>query len=237
MEPLNHHTLLIFSIFFLITFNSANAICVPINGTKPTTSPSPSPYASPISQPVAAPESVPFHLPALNQKPKLLFPIFPSLMEAVPQSLHTDPSLKKICAATDFPEVCISSIAPLLNGKTDPISVVELAIKAATEHTQVAVATATKIATSPGIAPDIASTISDCKDSYDDALDNFQKALDALSSRDVGTMNSMLSAAITDFSDNDDFLAGKASSPVLLEFNAKLSKMTSNCLAIVSLIK
>lgn len=113
----------------------------------------------------------------------------------------------------------------------------ELAIKAATEHTQVAVAAATKIATSPGIAPNIASTISDCKDSYDDALDNFQKALDALSSRDVGTMNSMLSAAITDFSDNDDFLVGKASSPVLLEFNAKLSKMTSNCLAIVSLIK
>lgn len=160
-------------------------------------------------------------------------------MEAVPQSIHADPTIKKICAATDYPELCISSITPLalLTGKTDLISIVELAIKAATEHTQVAVAVATKIATSPGIAPDTASIISDCKDSYEDAVDNYQLALEALSLRDVGTMNSVLSAAIMVFGDNDDFLAGKASSPSLLEFNAKLIKMTSICLAIVDLNK
>ncbi|KAH7857900.1 hypothetical protein Vadar_017762 [Vaccinium darrowii] len=267
-----------------MTLNSANAICVPINSTKPA--PSPYSYASPIPQPVAAPESLPFPHPASNPPESLplphpasprptsdppkslpfphpasdpasdppkslpfphpasdtpsksIFPILPSLLEAVPQLSHTDDApIKTICASTDYPEDCISSITPLLHGKTDLISVVGLAIQAATEHTQLAVAAATKIATSPGIPSDMASVIGDCKDSYNDALDNFQKATEALSSSDVGTMNSMLSAAITDFSDNDDSLAGKPYAQALLEFDAMLTKMTSNCLAIVSLIK
>ena len=76
---------------------------------------------------------------------------------------------------------------------------------------------------------------SDCKDSYIDALDNLKEAMNALPQRDFGTMNSLLSAAIMDFSDcEEEFF--ERNSP-LLEFNAKLTKMTSNGLAIVSLIK
>lgn len=108
---------------------------------------------------------------------------------------------------------------------------VGIAIKGATEHTKIAVSLAAKLALVPS---PLASVYGDCKDSYDDALENFESAMNAHAVGDVGTMNSMLSAAITDFGDCDDGLSGK-SSP-LLDVGSALSQMTSNCLAIVSLI-
>ena len=78
-----------------------------------------------------------------------------------------------------------------------------MAIKASIDRTNLTVAKATAIATSAAITPQVASIMGDCKDSYNDALDNYMSAMDA---RDVGTVNSMLSAAITDFSDCDDGL-------------------------------
>ncbi|THF96350.1 pectinesterase inhibitor 10-like [Camellia sinensis] len=159
-----------------------------------------------------------------------------NMVKSVPLlNQNSDPALKKICDSTDYPDVCLSAVVPKLGGKNDLPSVIEMAIKAASEYTKVAVDTATKLASNPGIPPKMASIINDIRDSYSDALDNYNEAMEALQKHDVGTMNSMLSAAITDFSDCDDDLAGQ-SSP-LLEFNGKLRKMTSNCLAIVSLIQ
>ncbi|KAF5950824.1 hypothetical protein HYC85_012817 [Camellia sinensis] len=68
-----------------------------------------------------------------------------------------------------------------------------MAIKAASEYTKVAVDTATKLASNPGIPPKMASIINDIRDSYSDALDNYNEAMEALQKHDVGTMNSMLS--------------------------------------------
>lgn len=99
------------------------------------------------------------------------------------------------------------------------------------ERTKLAVALAAKLASMPS---PLASIYGDCKDSYNDAVENFESAKDALVTGDVGTMNSMLSAAITDFGDCDDGLLGQ-SSP-LLDVDLALIHMTSNCLAIVSLI-
>ncbi|XP_057471954.1 uncharacterized protein LOC130760589 [Actinidia eriantha] len=110
-----------------------------------------------------------------------------------------------------------------------------MAIKASIDRTNLAVAKATAIATSAAITPQMASIMGDCKDSYNDALDNYMSAMDALGARDVGTVNNMLSAAITDFSDYDDGVNGLES--LVLEFDGTLTKMTSNCLAIASLMQ
>ncbi|KAL6970234.1 hypothetical protein U1Q18_029936 [Sarracenia purpurea var. burkii] len=251
-----------FSVMFM-AFHSAQAVCVPRNSTYSAASPIPKPESSPGSGtvstysnafpipessqgPVEVPPSVLPPPPASNPPPQNSFlsaselqskPAFaglPALLNRFPKPNPTHPILEKICKSTDYPADCEEAIAPQLGDKTDLLSVVELAIKAAIEHTKLAISTAGIVAATPGTPPKMMSILSDIKDSYSDALDNFQQAMDALPARDVGTMNSMLSAAITDFSDCDDNLFGFVSP--LLDFNAKLTKMTSNCLAIVALI-
>ncbi|GFZ21732.1 hypothetical protein Acr_29g0008940 [Actinidia rufa] len=108
-----------------------------------------------------------------------------------------------------------------------------MTIRATSEHTKLAISMASKITTNSETASQLASIVGDCKDSYIDALDNLKEMMNALPSRDVGIMNSMLSAAIMDFSDCDDEFSG-LNSP-LLEFDAKLTKMTSNGLALIKL--
>ncbi|KAL6990067.1 hypothetical protein U1Q18_015816 [Sarracenia purpurea var. burkii] len=157
-----------------------------------------------------------------------------SLMKVATLPKHINPAIEKICRTTDYPTVCISAITPYLNGKTDLVSVAGFAMQAANRYTKSAVSAAGKIITSSATPPQLKSAASDCKDFYGDALYNFDSAMNALRRLDVGTMNSMLSAAMTDVSDCDDELLGMQSP--LLDFNSKLTKMASNCLAIVSLI-
>lgn len=77
--------------------------------------------------------------------------------------------------------------------------------------------------------------IMDCKDMYSDALDGLQSAMDAIPNKDVGTINSMLSGVISDAVACDDGFEGQKSP--FGDYNDKLRKMGSNCLAIASLIK
>ncbi|GFZ13901.1 hypothetical protein Acr_24g0000910 [Actinidia rufa] len=234
---------LLFSLFSLILFASAaNAICVPRNLTaaaeSPFASPSPAPMPSdghismaPISQPPESVAPMPSdgHI-SISQPPESTAPT-PSYGHVSAAPVSQPP----ICKSTDYPDVCLAAVTPFLNGKTDPESVLGMAIQASIDLTNIAVAKATAIATSAAITPQMASILGDCKDSYNDALDNYKSAMDALGASDVGTVNSMLSAAITDFSDCDDELNGLESP--LLEFDGTLTKMTSNCLAIASLIQ
>jgi len=53
--------------------------------------------------------------------------------------------------------------------------------------------------------------------------------------RDIGTINTMLSAALTDFVTCEDEFSGETSE--LSPYDDKGTKMASNCLAIASLIK
>ncbi|KAA8531230.1 hypothetical protein F0562_005856 [Nyssa sinensis] len=151
----------------------------------------------------------------------------------VPKTKSVDPALKKICDSTDYSALCISSITPYLNGKTDTISVLEMAMKASTNQTKMAISKITKLVGSPATPPQTVSILNDCKDSYNDALENFQYAMGALPDRDIGTMNSMLSASITDYGDCEDAFAEQTSP--LADYSEKLMHMVDNCLAIVSL--
>lgn len=103
-----------------------------------------------------------------------------------------------------------------------------------TKATKVALSLAKRLAKRPGTPPYMVSILKECKESYDSALYNYEEAMIALPKRDIGRMNSMLSAVITDVGDCEDEFSGEKSP--LLMYGDRVTKMTSNCLAIVSLI-
>ncbi|GAB4852569.1 hypothetical protein Ancab_016782 [Ancistrocladus abbreviatus] len=144
------------------------------------------------------------------------------------------PDIKKICDSTDYTPVCLTSIKPFLNGesKADPASVLEMQIKAAMLAAKSAHSMAAQLSK---FSSTHAAALKDCEEMYGDALDNYQEALAAIPTGDTSTMNSMLSAALADYGTCDDGLSG-VKSPMSAH-NDKLHKMSSNCLAIVSLIK
>ncbi|CAB4274906.1 unnamed protein product [Prunus armeniaca] len=148
-----------------------------------------------------------------------------------------NPAIQQICKNTDYPDICVSSVAPFLPlvPKLDPVAVLEMTIKAATTHAKLSLAAASKLVLMNNIARGTAAALSDCKDMYGDALDGLQSAMDAIQSRDIGTINSMLSGVVTDAVTCGDGFEGE-NSP-LGDYDDKLHKMASNCLAIASLIK
>ena len=147
-------------------------------------------------------------------------------------------NVKKTCEFTDNPGLCFSSLTPFLKAekteeKTDTYSLLEMQVKATEKATQIAIALAVKIGKEEGDK----GAVKDCKEMYDDALDNLQKAVEALLTKDIGTVNTMLSAVISDFHTCDEgYKEGGNSSP-LAEYGNKLSELVSNCLATVALIK
>lgn len=150
----------------------------------------------------------------------------------LPSSANVEPDVKKICDSTDYPSLCLSTIVPQLKGKTDVFSVLEIAIKASHGYASFAFSMVEKLATTPGMPNQLFAVINDCKDSYDDILYNFKNAMTALPARDFGTMNTMLSAVLTDAGDCQDAIdAAKIPSPLTV-VGDKLINMTSNCLAI-----
>ncbi|XP_047307905.1 uncharacterized protein LOC124911429 [Impatiens glandulifera] len=157
--------------------------------------------------------------------------------ESVPAAVQSNPELNKICHQTDYPDICLSAIAPYMDDlgkRPDAASVLEFSVKAVSEQTQSAITTAEKVASGSGVSAEETSAINDCKDSYTDALENLKGVTDAISSSDVATMNGKLNSVITDFTDCDDFLKGFTLP--LQALNARLTKIATNCLALVTLI-
>ncbi|XP_010524736.1 PREDICTED: putative pectinesterase/pectinesterase inhibitor 26 [Tarenaya hassleriana] len=138
------------------------------------------------------------------------------------------PEFKNICEKTDFPALCESSIQPLVKGeiKIDPESVLLLAIQASIEATKKALITAGEVADA-----------ADCKELYDDAVMNLEDAVNAVKSRDPDTVNSDLSAALTDYSTCNDGFEETGEPNPLADVGDNLMKMASNCLAIATLVK
>ncbi|KAM7256096.1 hypothetical protein ACFE04_011837 [Oxalis oulophora] len=150
-------------------------------------------------------------------------------------AIHTE--LKDICSKTDYVDLCLTSLSPLYSGKTDPATILQSAIKVTDEATKWAMAEAEKMANAPGTDKFTVSRLNDCKESYEDALENFQTAIEAIPSMDIGTINSYLSAVVTDFMTCDEGFAEFHKEPLMASYNEKLSQMGSNCLAIASLVK
>ncbi|XVE65519.1 hypothetical protein DITRI_Ditri08aG0006200 [Diplodiscus trichospermus] len=146
----------------------------------------------------------------------------------------SDPRIKSLCDKTDQPALCLSSIAPYFNGKTDVPSLIEMLIEAATDQTKQAIATAAKMAKDPKSSPKMVSRFDDCKEIYDDALDNLQEATDAIPLKDVGTISTMVSAAISDYGTCDDGFTGQPNP--IPEGVSPMAKINENLMNIAGII-
>ncbi|KAF8093266.1 hypothetical protein N665_0385s0015 [Sinapis alba] len=153
-----------------------------------------------------------------------------SLSSVVPNLLKQpllSPEIKSICDQTDSPLLCESSISPLLTTllKPDASSVLVLAIQASITATKAVMSTVNRVAGA------------DCQELYDAAVSNLEDAVNAVKEGDVASVNSNLSAAMTDYGTcNDGFEEAGEVNP-LVDVADKLTKMVSNCLAISTLIK
>lgn len=149
-------------------------------------------------------------------------------------SSDEDPQLKKICDSTDHPSLCLSTVAPFLDGgEIDVQSILDVSIQAGAQLSKYAQATAQKLAGNPGNPPQHSSVLDDCKDGFETAAENYAKAGDALSEKDKGTMSTMLSAVITYAADCKQTISKEST---LYGITDRLINMTSNCLAISSLM-
>lgn len=142
-------------------------------------------------------------------------------------------SLKKVCKQTDYSELCLSSLSPFFDGRSDATSLLLGSLKAATNVAKFSASAAEDLAKAPTTNPFVASKLKDCYDNFRDALDNLVEAASALDVKDYGKLNSMLSAVITDAMDCEEKFPG-GNSPIHNN-PAKLHQMASNSLAIASL--
>lgn len=255
MEPHSNLKLLLISLCLVISVNAARSRLAP------DVSPTPQPVASPSPSP-----SLDFSLETVDLFPIADSPSESNITiqkdtdadadeEAEPDSpsapnkkslginfsaaLHSvsvDPQVKKICDQTDHSSLCLATVLPLMKDEPKVESVLQVAVQAGNEFAKQALSEAKKLVSKPGTPDDLLSTLKDCQDGYDTAVENFQKTIDAFAVQDVGTMRSMLSAVITFVGDcQDEFKEMQIDSP-LTAYAEKLTEMTSNCLAISSLM-
>ncbi|XP_010259710.2 PREDICTED: pectinesterase inhibitor-like [Nelumbo nucifera] len=156
-----------------------------------------------------------------------------------PASSTIDPAIKKICDRTGYSELCQSSIRPYLTGKTDPVSVLEMAIKACNSSVQAAMAEVNRMMSEPNkdASKTTASQLESCKENYIDAIDSLEKATKAIPTRDMNTFNTMISAVITDCDTCEQgFIEFEEESP-LKQYDETAEKIGSICLSISKLLE
>ncbi|KAG6536119.1 hypothetical protein ZIOFF_001163 [Zingiber officinale] len=153
-------------------------------------------------------------------------------------------AVAEFCKKTDYPEQCQSSAQHFLPAVgeakaaalVDAVAFLKVQMAACRAKAEAAQSSVAALLKQPGMNPMVASTLQVCDDSYSDAFDNLDATDKAVEARDKGTINSMLSALVDDFSTCEDgFTEMQAASP-LAAFDGALSKLASNCLAIADLI-
>ncbi|KAL6526477.1 hypothetical protein OROGR_015567 [Orobanche gracilis] len=245
MEPQNNLRFLFISLCLVVSIAAARSRLAP--GPSPNTSPSPSPipYASSsISEAPSDPSIPPTASESYADQPARYEDLPTSIISAVgvdfSRSLHSvgpNPIVSKICDNTDHPPLCLATILPFIKaakGKTSVESVLRFAVQAGSEYAKEALSVAKNLISRHDASPELRSTLKDCKNSYDTAVENFAKTIDAFATKDIGTMRSVLSAVITFVGDCEDEFAEMQTQSPLSGYAEKLTDMTSNCLAIVS---
>ncbi|ESR32634.1 hypothetical protein CICLE_v10007183mg [Citrus x clementina] len=233
MEPNNNQMLLLFSFFTFIILAPATCLIAPAPNSanmQPVSHPGSQPTPSLTANAAPTPEPTSAWIQSMHGN-HLYQTVHPYHVPSVARN----PEIKKICDSTDYPSLCLTFFAPFCKHKSDPLSMLEMAIRATSSQIRLTIAAADKLVHAHAInLPAAVSRLGHCKDSYRDALDNLQNAMDAIPDRDFGTINSMLRAAVTDFSDCDDAFVGMAQ---YSNYDGHLTKMVINCVAIASLVK
>ena len=140
----------------------------------------------------------------------------------------TSAALSSLCSDADFPQLC----EEITKGASDPKSATQMAIRALILRASNAKALAVKLGSSAtGLRK---SNLDTCVEVYDDAVDNLQTSLANIQSGDKGALKSNLSAVLSDIVTCDDAFAESADDPQALgQTNKVMSKLGSNCLALV----
>ncbi|KAG7029213.1 hypothetical protein SDJN02_07550, partial [Cucurbita argyrosperma subsp. argyrosperma] len=129
-----------------------------------------------------------------------------------------------ICQKADYPALCRS----VARGQADPSVVLEATIRLLMVQTYKAMGQARR---------DKTSAMEVCLEVYDDAFSSLQTAISNLKSHDKGSLGINLSAALTDYVTCDDAVEESGLSSPVTRRNARMRKMTSNCLYLSSLIR
>ncbi|CAK8531564.1 unnamed protein product [Lathyrus sativus] len=151
------------------------------------------------------------------------------------ESKQSSLGIEQICMHTEYPDICLATISPHLTQNFDMINVLEAAIKACSIQIKL---TITKVAKHAARNPEVANAVLECKDQYQNAMDNLQKAMDALPARDLGTVTVMLSTVMADVSTCESAFEDLKQSPnnEQSKTDGLVSITVSNCLSIASLI-
>lgn len=152
--------------------------------------------------------------------------------------LPTHDAVSALCSKTDYPDVCRSTIQsfPPSVGLVDAAVMLKLHMKACREKAQIAQSQVSTLVSHPGASSKLASSLQVCSDMYDDVLDSLDTAADAMASHDKGTLDSMLSGLISDFSTCEDAFTEDSITSPMATVDDLLTKLASNCLAFSSLL-
>ncbi|KAF3330800.1 pectinesterase 3-like protein [Carex littledalei] len=217
--------------------------------TSPTPKPETPPVAKPATPPVTKPETPPVAKPAT---PPVTTPVTPQAGQ--PKKTITPPPtpraggsiggafdaaftavIKSFCAKTDEPDLCFSSIKPIVGTiqvPHDATGVLKLAMEVLMRETDAATKTAQKYVKDPKTDKLAVEALNDCLTSYDDAKYNLGQVDSALKANDKGTVNSLLSTVGTDYDTCENGFDDFEITSLMHDTDSKLMKMNSICLAI-----
>ncbi|XP_020102033.1 putative pectinesterase/pectinesterase inhibitor 26 [Ananas comosus] len=197
------------------------------------------------SPPYSAPESSPLPSPPCESPPPASPPSPPTTLppqSAAPNSGSSidlaDGVAIAICGHTDYPDLCVSSIRSLLpsSGSLDPAALLKLEMEAIRTHLKPARSAASEFFAGTKEGEPLHSIMEACINQYDDVPDTLDNALKALKAGDKGTLNSMLSALVTDFDTCEQGFEEFEMESTLAIYDKTLSQLSSNCLAIAELV-
>ncbi|CAL9096294.1 unnamed protein product [Musa textilis] len=205
------------------------------------------PPPTPVSyQPIASPPPPVSYQPISSPPPPTPTPTPASSLGSTSPSGYSSPStqlpfhdaISPFCSKTDYPDVCRSTILAFQPpvGPIDAASMLKLQMMACRKRAQIAQSQVSALVSHPGASDKLASSLQVCSDMYDDVLDSLDTAADAMASHDKGTLDSMLSGLISDFSTCEDAFAEDSITSPMAAVDGLLTKLASNCLAFSSLL-
>ncbi|XP_057439795.1 uncharacterized protein LOC130731503 [Lotus japonicus] len=150
--------------------------------------------------------------------------------------LDKNSKVEQICAHTQYPDICLKTIQPLLshNVKIEITTALEVAIKACASQVKL---TITKVEKHAATSLELANELADCKEKYQNALKSLQSAIRGIPDHDFGKLIITLSSVMADVSTCESKFEDMKSSSTKSKTDGLVSIMLNNCLSIASLVR
>jgi pectinesterase inhibitor-like protein len=145
--------------------------------------------------------------------------------------------VKLWCAKTRDPDLCFTSIKPLIGTikvPHDATGVLKLAMEALRAETDAAIKTAKKYVADPKTDKMTATALHDCLEMYDDAEWSLDKVDGALQRSDKGLINSLLSSVGTSYDTCENGFDDFEITSLMADVDKRLMAMDGICLTIAA---